>query len=144
MQPRLHILTLGVSDLERARRFYGRGLGWPEHAKSNARVAFFRLAGGLILALYPEAALAEDAGLPAGGPSAEGRFRGVALAQNVASEQAVRDTLAAAVAAGGRTIVAPETVDWGGYRGYFADPDGHAWEVAWNPGWPTDPDGALA
>lgn len=142
MQPRIHILTLGVADLERARRFYGQGLGWPEHAKSSAQVAFFRLQGGLILALYPTEALAGDAGLPYADPGTA--FRGSAMAQNVASEEAVRSTIETALAAGGRLLVAPETVFWGGYRGYFADPDGHAWEVAFNPGWAFDAAGALS
>jgi len=143
MDARLHILTLGVADLERARRFYETGLGWPLHPKSNPQVLFFRLPG-LILGLYDRSALAEDAGFADPGLRDPNAFGGSAMAQNLPSEQAVRDAMATAIAAGGRELVAPEKVFWGGFRGYVADPDGHAWELAYNPGWDFDDAGALA
>lgn len=153
MKPRIHILTLGVSDLDRARRFYRQGLGWSESRHSSPTIAFFHMDGGLVLALYALHALAEDAGmpLPSGAdsgarvsPVGEHAFGGHTVAQNVGSEAEVRETIQRAIAAGGRMLVEPETVFWGGYRGYFADPDGHPWEVAYNPGWPFDPSGALS
>ncbi|WP_374349056.1 VOC family protein [Chitinimonas sp.] len=130
MQPRLSFITLGVSDLDRARAFYGEVLGWPVSAKSQAGVAFFQL-NGFVLALYPARALARDAGLPAEGAPGAARL---CLAHNVA-ERAEVDSLLAELAAKGATITRPAfDTDWGGRAGYFADPDGNLWEVAWNPG----------
>jgi catechol 2,3-dioxygenase-like lactoylglutathione lyase family enzyme len=134
---RLSLVTLGVADLARATAFY-QALGWPlSPASVPGEVSFFRTAGGL-LALYGAAALAEDALQPA--EPAPG-FRGVALAINLDSPDEVDAALEAAVAAGGTLLKSPRRADWGGYSGYFADPDGHAWEVAHNPGWPIGPDG---
>ncbi|MBB3140206.1 VOC family protein [Halomonas organivorans] len=127
MQARISMITLGVADLERAVRFYAEGLGW-ERMESPPEVAFFPL-NGTWLGLYGREALAEDAGVSANG---EG-FRGVALAHNVASEAEVDDVLAQAVAAGARLVKPGQAVFWGGYSGYFADPDGHLWEIAYNP-----------
>jgi uncharacterized protein len=137
MKPRLHLVTLGVADLAVARAFYGR-LGWQEAPVSNEQVAFFDL-GCLALALFPKEELAADARQPLTAK----RLSGVALAQNVASSEAVDALLAEAVQAGA-TLEKPGTpAAWGGYAGYFSDPDGHLWEVAYNPFFPIDEDGYL-
>ncbi len=127
MQPRISMITLGVADLARAVRFYEQGLGWPR-LESPPEVAFFPL-NGTWLGLYGREALAEDAGVPAEGSG----FAGVALAHNVASEAEVDEVLALAVRAGARPVKPGQRVFWGGYSGYFADPDGYLWEVAHNP-----------
>ncbi len=137
MDQRLSIVTLGVADLAASRSFYQR-LGWtPSSAASNDDIVFFQL-GGMVLALYDRDALARDAKLVPG----EG-FGGVALAYNGRSKEEVDATLAAAEAAGARILKPAEEVFWGGYSGYFADPDGHAWEVAWNPHFPLRDDGSI-
>jgi catechol 2,3-dioxygenase-like lactoylglutathione lyase family enzyme len=129
MDPRLSIVTLGVEDLDEAIQFYRDGLGLPMQDRDpDAGVAFFELAGAW-LALYPRTALAEDATVS---PEGEG-FEGVTLAHNVESKAAVDAVLDEAAAAGAEIVKPAEDVFWGGYSGYFADPDGHLWEVAWNP-----------
>jgi hypothetical protein len=128
MEPRISMITLGVTDLARSRTFYKDGLGLPEHSASNEGVAFFELRGTW-LGLYPREALAEDAKVPNEGSG----FGGFSLAHNRPSKDAVDATLNEAVAAGGRLVKPAEDVFWGGYSGYFADPDGFLWEVAWNP-----------
>jgi catechol 2,3-dioxygenase-like lactoylglutathione lyase family enzyme len=127
MKPRISMITLGVSDVARAARFYEEGLGLPR-MPSPPVVAFFTLNGSW-LGLYGRADLAADAGVDAAG---EG-FAGFALAHNVDSEAAVDALMAQATAAGARIVRAARKTDWGGYAGYFADPDGHLWEVAHNP-----------
>ena len=134
MKPRITLITLGVGDLERAVRFYRDGLGWPtegivgqEH--EHGAVAFFDLQGGLKLALWPRAAIAHDAGVPQGERSAT-EFT---LAHNVASKEEVDAVMAQAAAAGARIVKPAAATFWGGYAGYFMDPDRHLWEVAWNP-----------
>ena len=137
MRQNISFITLGVADLARSRAFYA-ALGWRESSGSQAEVAFFD-AGGVVFALFGRAALAEDAGMSAAGSG----FPGFALAHNVASEEAV-DRLLAEAAALGATIVQPAgKVFWGGYRGYFADPDGFLWEVCWNPFFPLDEHGHV-
>ena len=121
------MITLGVSDLERSKKFYRDGLGLPLR-EDEADIAFFPL-NGTWLALYGREALAEDATVA---PTGAG-FSGIALAHNVSSEDEVREVLAEAVAAGGTLVKEAQKVFWGGYSGYFADPDGHLWEVAHNP-----------
>ena len=138
MDQRISIVTLGVADMAKARAFYER-LGWRAAPASSDTVTFFDL-GGLALGLYGRAALAEDATVPADGSG----FTGVTLAHNVRSPAAVDDTLAAAVAAGGTLIKPGQTVFWGGYSGYFADPDGHLWEIAHNPFFPLDEAGRMS
>ena len=128
MKPKISLITLGVSDLARSRRFYRDGLGFPTHVEDDDDIAFFRLEGTW-LALHPRDKLAADAGVP---PSPAG-FSGVTLAHNVASKHDVDTVFALALAAGARTLKQPAETFWGGYSGYFADPDGHLWEVAWNP-----------
>ena len=130
MEARISLVTLGVADLARATAFYERGLGLPLINDAAAEgVAFFQLEG-LRLALYSRHALAEDAGLADSGPQP---FSGIALAHNLGSPAEVDALLAHAARVGGRIVKPAHKVFWGGYSGYFADPDGHLWEVAWNP-----------
>lgn len=139
MEPRVSMITLGVSDLERSLRFYRDGLRFPLSSASVAgEVAFFRTSGA-VLALWARAALAADAGLPNDGAG----FGGIAFAHNVPTREVVDAVLAEAVAAGGRLVKAGTLTAWGGYIGYFADPDGFLWEVAWNPGFPLAADGTI-
>ncbi len=121
------MITLGTRDLERAARFYEQGLGLPR-LPLQGDVAFFSLNGSW-LGLYGWDDLAADAGVAAEGDG----FRGVALAHNVESKAEVDRLLSEAVGAGGRLVRPARDTDWGGYSGYFADPDGHLWEIAWNP-----------
>jgi uncharacterized glyoxalase superfamily protein PhnB len=134
---RVTLITLGVADLSRARGFY-ETLGWVAHEATEG-VAFYRM-GGLALALFGRAALAEDQGR-AGATLGTGAMT---LAQNFPDREAVDAAFAQAVAAGGTPLKRPEAVFWGGYSGYYADPDGHVWEVAHNPFWPLDDAGWLA
>lgn len=127
MRPRISMITLGVGDLERSAKFYEEGLGFPR-MESPPEVAFFTL-NGTWLGLYGRDALAADAGIRGEGSG----FSGVALAHNVSSEQQVDAVIGQAVAAGAVLVKKPQKVFWGGYSGYFADPDGHLWEVAYNP-----------
>lgn len=133
---RVTLITLGVADLAAARAFYAR-LGWKEHG-SNEGVAFYQTAGQ-VLALFGKGDLAADQGRP-GATLGTGAMT---LAQNFASEAEVDAAFAAALAAGATALKAPEKVFWGGYSGYWADPDGHVWEVAMNPFWPLAEDGTL-
>ena len=135
---RLGIVTLGVTDLPRAVAFY-QALGWERCSSSSDEIAWFRTADTNI-GLFPWHELAEDARLPA---EPRARFGGITLAINVESAEVVQPTLDAAVDAGG-TLLKPATVmDWGGTSGYFADPDGHPWEVAHNPYFPIGADGRV-
>ena len=127
MKPRISLITLGVKNLEKSVRFYRDGLGFPQ-MESPPSVAFFTL-NGTWLGLYSREALAEDAMVPAEGSG----FGGFALAHNVTSETEVDEVLEQAVAAGATLTKAGQKVFWGGYSGYFKDPDGHLWEVAHNP-----------
>lgn len=134
---RVTLITLGVADLAAARAFYGR-LGWVEHGESQPGVAFYQMQGA-VLGLFGLADLAADQGRPG---QALG-VGGVTLAQNFATEAEVDAAFAAALDAGGRALKPPEKVFWGGYSGYWADPDGHVWELAMNPFWPLADDGSL-
>lgn len=127
MKPRISMITLGVKDLEASVRFYRDGLGLPQ-MESPPSVAFFTL-NGTWLGLYGHDALAEDATVDAAGSG----FRGVTIAHNLASEAEVDALMEEAVAAGATLVKEPQKVFWGGYSGYFADPDGHLWEIAHNP-----------
>ncbi|WP_342359803.1 VOC family protein [Terrarubrum flagellatum] len=133
----LSLITLGVSDIKRSRAFY-EALGWKASSASNETVTFFHGANGT-LALYPRHLLAEDAGVsdkPTG-------FAGITLANNMPSEAEVDALIARAKAAGGSVVKPAQKVFWGGYSGYFSDPDGHLWEVAHNPFFPIAEDGKL-
>jgi catechol 2,3-dioxygenase-like lactoylglutathione lyase family enzyme len=130
MEPRISFVTLGVADLARATRFYADGLRLPR-LKSPPGVSFFEL-GPTRLALYQRELLAADAGVPAAGSG----FPGFTLAHNVRSAAEADRVLEEAAAAGGRIVKPAGPAEWGGYSGYFADPDGFLWEVAWNPRFP--------
>lgn len=137
MDPRLNIVTLGVGDLDRAIRFYRDGLGWRPSVEMGDFVLFEM--GGVALALHPHDLLAEDAGV-APAPHA---FGGVTLAQNVSSREEADRVIASACAAGATLLRAASQKEWGGYSGYFADPDGHPWEIAYNPHFRLDDRGRL-
>ena len=138
MEQRVSLITLGVSDLSRAIAFYEDVLGWTR-AESPPEIAFFDL-NGVVFSLYPHDALAKDG---IGEASPLGPYRGFALAHNMRSKEEV-DALFAVLADKGANIVKPpEEAFWGGYSGYFADPDGHLWEVAYNPFWIIDANGKI-
>lgn len=132
------MITLGVRDLERSRDFYTRGLGFKPAAGSNENITFLQM-GGVILGIYGRRALAHDAGVQAKGAG----FPGFSVSINVASRAEVDAGIATARAAGARILKEPEEAFWGGYSGYFADPDGYAWEVAHNPFWTIGGDGSV-
>jgi len=133
---RVTLITLGVADPDRARAFYA-ALGWTP-AEETGTVVFYRL-NGLVLGLFGLPDLAADQGRP----DAALGTGAMTLAQNFATEAEVDAAYAAALAAGATPLKAPQKVFWGGYSGYFADPDGHVWEMAMNPFWPLAPDGSL-
>lgn len=137
MDMRLSFLTLGVADFARSRAFYESGLGWtPQKAMDD--VVFYEARPGFIFALHPRQMLAEDAALPdAGG----GGFAGFTMSINQSDEAGVDATIAEAKAAGAKILKEPQKTYWGGYHGYFADPDGYAWEVAYNGGVTIDAEG---
>jgi uncharacterized protein len=137
MEQRISLITLGVADLERSRAFYER-LGWQRSVRNADGIAFFQ-AGGMAFALYPRSDLAKDAGLA---PEGQG-FAGFALAYNARSRADVDAVLAEAQGAGATILKPAQEAFWGGYSGYFADPDGFLWEVAWNPAFPIGDDGSI-
>jgi uncharacterized protein len=137
MEQRVSIVTLGVADLERSREFYER-LGWRRGMAKAEGIVFFQ-AGGMALALYPRDELAKDANIDGDGRG----FSGVSLAYNTRSRGEVDLVLAEAAAAGGRVVKAAQEAFWGGYSGYFADPDAFLWEVAWNPSFAMAEDGSI-
>ncbi|MBM6596174.1 VOC family protein [Microvirga pudoricolor] len=137
MQPRITLLTLGVADVAKARAFY-EAWGWKASSASQEGVTFFQ-ANGLALALFGRADLAADAGVedtPTG-------FSAVSIAYNARSKEEADEVYALAIRAGARAVKPLHDVFWGGYSGYFADPDGHLWEVAWNPSFPLDEQGHM-
>ena len=140
IEPRISIITLGVANMARAIRFYRDGLGFPTSAQDDADWAIFATAGTRF-AIFPRDRLAADIGpevlVPAPG------FGGITLAHNVRSKAEVDTALQIAAAAGGRILKPAQTAEWGGYSGYFADPDGHPWEVAWGESWSFAADGTL-
>ena len=127
MKPYISMITLGVKDLKKSIEFYEKGLGLPR-MPFDGEIAFFEL-NGTWLGLYPNDELAKDAEVPAEGSG----FRGVTLSHNLESKEEVDKQLIEAEKVGATIIKPAQEVDWGGYSGYFADPDGHLWEVAWNP-----------
>ena len=134
---RISIVTLGVADVARATAFYEK-LGWTRSPASQDSVTFIKLKG-TVLGLYSRKGLAEDAGVDDSAPG----FSGTALAHNLASEGEVDAAYAFALSCGATPVKQPEKVFWGGYSGYFADPDGHLWELAHNPFAPLDEDGHM-
>ena len=137
MEQRITIVTLAVEDLARSIAFY-EALGWRRSVQAAPGIAFFQC-GGIGVALYPAASLARDLARPAVG----GGFGGVTIAYNTRTRDETDAVLREAAAAGAKIIKPAEDVFWGGYSGYFADPDGHLWEVAWNPDLPMDSAGAV-
>ena len=138
MKARITLVTLGVDNLERSLRFYRDGLGWRTKGivgteLEHGAVAFFELQSGLQLALWPRASLAHDTGLAAGAPSPTD----FSLGHNVASREEVDAVMAQAARAGAVVVKPAQPTFWGGYAGYFQDPDQHLWEVVWNPQWPS-------
>lgn len=134
MKPRLSVLTLAVSDLERSLAFYRDGLGLPTEGIvgrefEHGAVAFFELSGGLRLAIWAQADVAHDTGLPLTPPSPTA----FTLGHNVSRREEVDEVVGQAQRAGAEILKAPQETFWGGYAGYFRDPDGHVWEVVWNP-----------
>ena len=138
MHPHVSMIGIGTDDLARSSAFY-TALGWRRSSASTETMVFLRLAN-LCLGLHPRDMLAADAGVLAAG---EG-FRAVTFAHNVASREAVDAAFATVEAAGGGIVKRPEATHWGGYSGYFADPDGNLWEVAHNPFVPLNADGTMA
>ena len=141
MKPRIKVLTLGVDDLERSLRFYRDGLGFETPGVigtefEHGAVVFIELDGGLKLALYPRASLAHDATIRPG-PASATEF---SIGHNVGSQAAVDRVIEQARRAGATIVKPAQNTFWGGYAGYFQDPDGHLWEVVWNPKWPVDDD----
>jgi hypothetical protein len=135
---RISLVTLGVADVARSAAFY-EALGWERASSSSDEICWFRTADSY-LGLFGRESLAEDAALPAD-PRAP--FGGITLAINVESEEAVTSALEEAVRAGGTMLKPAERAPWGGFSGYFADPDGHPWEVAFNPSFPIREDGRI-
>lgn len=140
MEARISIITLGVADLERSFKFYHQGLGFPTSSKPDAGIIFFQTAG-TCLALYPHDKLAADVG-PKFANAAAG-FSGVTLAHNTRSKDEVDTILAQAESLGGKIEKTAQDTFWGGYSGYFSDPDGHLWEVAYADFWQFNADGSL-
>ena len=137
MEQRISLVTLGVADLDQSRKFYER-LGWRRSMANSEGIVFFQ-AGGMALALYPRTELAKDANIA---PDGQG-FGGITLAYNARSRDEVDMFLAEAQSAGARLLKPAEEAFWGGYSGYFSDPDGFSWEVAWNPSFPIAEDGSI-
>lgn len=136
MEQRISVITLGVSDLVRSRRFYVEGLRWVPVMEVEGEVVFFNVGPGVVVGLY--SGLAGDAGVT-------GRTAGLsAISLNVLTKEEVDTAMAEAVSIGAKVTMPARDTDWGGRSGYFADPDGHLWEVAWNPFWPIDTDGHVS
>jgi len=139
MKPRITVITIGVDDMERALRFYRDGLGLPTQGivgteYGEGAVAFFDLQSGVKLAIWLRRSIARDAGLAEGPPSAT-EFT---LGHNVSSKEEVDAVMEQARSAGATITVEPQNTFWGGYSGYFRDPDGHLWEAVWNPSLPVE------
>jgi catechol 2,3-dioxygenase-like lactoylglutathione lyase family enzyme len=140
MEQRLSLITLGVADLKRAKAFYEDVVGW-KAAPGPPEIAFFDL-GGLVFALYPLAELAKDRNETL--DESGGAYQGFALAHNARSKEEVDAIFSRLKDRGAKIVKEPEQVFWGGYSGYFSDPDGHAWEVAYNPYWTIGEDGRVS
>lgn len=137
MEQRVSIITLGVTDLDRSRQFYER-IGWRRSVAKSEGIVFFQ-SGGMAVALYPREELAKDANVAPDGTG----FQGVTLAYNARNRAEVDSVLADAVAAGAKLLKPAQEAFWGAYSGYFSDPDGFLWEVAWNPTFPISADGSI-
>jgi predicted lactoylglutathione lyase len=137
MEQRLSLITLGVSNLNRSAEFYER-LGWRRSMANTEGIVFFQ-AGSMALALYPRQELAKDATIASEGQG----FSGITLAYNTRNRNEVDSVLKEAKGAGATIVKPAQEAFWGGYSGYFSDPDGFLWEVAWNPGFPIAEDGSI-
>jgi hypothetical protein len=140
MEPRISIITLGVGDFARSLRFYRDGLGWPTKATETSEIAFFNTVGTRF-AIYPLEKLIED--ISPDWPTSRSGFSGITLAHNVRTREEVASVLAQAEAAGAVILKPAQDAFWGGHSGYFADPDGYCWEVAFAPGFQFAEDGSL-
>jgi len=138
MKPRLNIVTLGVSNLQKSSEFYQEALGWKPTKDSDEKIVFF-YHGGIVLGLYPISELADDAQVS---PERNG-FSGVTLAINLDTKEGVDELYNSVISKGAESLVKPRKTFWGGYDAYFADPDGNAWEIAWAPFWEFDEQGSL-
>lgn len=136
MQQQISVITLGVADLHRSRRFYMHGFGWTP-VFENAEIVFYQM-NGLVLGTFDRAALERDMNRFGSGPGGA-----ISLAHNVPAQEDVQPVMEQLVAAGGNILRPADAPPHGGYRGYVADPDGHAWEIAWNPAWTIDEDGLV-
>lgn len=136
MQHQISVITLGITDIPRSRRFYVEGFGW-QPVFENEEIIFYQM-NGLVLGTWMKPALEADMGRP--GLTAPGAF---ALAHNVAGQAEVAPVMERLIAAGGRLLRPADAPSHGGFRGYVADPDGHAWEIAWNPAWPISAEGHV-
>ncbi|MGO4805388.1 VOC family protein [Arthrobacter sp. 2MCAF15] len=138
MQPRVDFISLGVRSVDASHRFYVDGLGWPVHREVPGEVLFIQVNHGLILSLWDAAQMQAEAATdaPAG-------IATITLSHNLASTAEVDWVMAEAESAGAAIIAEPKTQSWGGYTGYFADPDGYRWEVAFNPDWVVDGGGKV-
>ena len=137
LAPRITMITLGITDVARSTTFYEQ-LGFTRSPASNDQVVFFQTRG-TVLGLFGRAALAEDAGVA----NTEPGFAGVTISHNHGSKAEVDEAWQHAIRCGATSVKPPERVFWGGYSGYFADPDGHLWELAWNPFMPNDAEGFM-
>jgi len=135
MPQTLSLITLSIRDIARSRRFYGEGFGWKPVYESE-EVLFFQM-NGIVFGLWQHTAFSADLGRP------DGESNGFALAHNVESREAVDALVARLSDHGGQILRRPDAPPYGGWRGYVADPDGHAWEIAWNPAWATDAEGHV-
>lgn len=138
MEQRLTIIGLGVSDLKASTKFYTEVFGWQKTGQSNDDITFIQL-NGILLSLYPREKLAEDATVS---PEGSG-FKGVSIAYNARSKEEVDQIIADLESKGANVIKRPQEVFWGGYSSYVSDPDGHLWEIAYNPYLPIDSDGNV-
>jgi uncharacterized protein len=137
MEQRISIVTLGVAELDRSRKFY-ESLGWKASAASNDSIVFFQT-GGMALALYSRKELAKDANVATEGKG----FGGITIAYNARTRDEVDALMSEALAAGAKILKSAEEAFWGGYSGYFSDPDGFPWEIAWNPFFAIAADGSI-
>ena len=138
MQPRVDFISLGVRSVDASRRFYVEGLGWPVRREHLGDVVFIQANHGLVLSLWDAGQMHAEAGV--GTP---GQVPCITLSHNLPSTEDVDRVMAEARAAGAEIVAEPVTQPWGGYSGYFADPDGFRWEIAYNPTWAVDDDGKV-
>ena len=138
MKPRLNVVTIGVADLQKSSQFYQDAFGWKPAQGSNDQIVFF-YHGGIVLGLYPMNLLAKDAGIS----DERSGFSGITLAINSETREELDETYQKALTAGAKSLIGQRDTFWGGYDCYFAEPDGHAWKIAWAPFWKFDQQGSL-